>query len=70
MLNDCVAPLSCKSLKQIIMKRFIQTTLFFAVLATIAIYSNTISTFIVENYNNCFAYLAKNSIETVYALNH
>ena len=51
-------------------KRFIQTTLFFAVLATIAIYSNTISTFIVENYNNSIVYLAKNSIETVYALSH
>lgn len=43
------------------MRRFIKTTLFFAVLATIAIYSTNISRFIVDKYNDSIAYLANNS---------
>ena len=61
----CVALLSCKSLKQNIMKRFIKTTLFFSVLVTITIYSTSISDFIVENYNDSIAFLTNNSNKTV-----
>lgn len=65
MIDVCVALLSCKSLKQNKMKRFIQTTLFFAVLAIIAIYSTNISKFIVDNYNVSIAYLANNLVKVV-----
>ncbi len=46
------------------MKRFIKTTLFFAVLVAIAIYSTNISRFIVDNYNDSIAYLSNSSIKT------
>ncbi len=46
------------------MKRFIQTTLFFAALAFTAIYSNTISKFLIDSYNNSIEYLCNNSVKT------
>ena len=46
------------------MKRFIQTTVFFAVLAVITINSKTISNFVVDNYNNSVAFLCNNSVKS------
>jgi len=50
------------------MKQIIQTTLFFGVLAIITIYSNSISGFIVENYNSAINYLVTNLTNTIESL--
>lgn len=50
------------------MRRFIKTSLFFAVLFTIGVYSNAISSFIVDTYNNSIEYLESNLIATVRSL--
>lgn len=44
------------------MKSIINKMLFVIVLSIIAIYSNTISIEILENYNNCVNFMANNTV--------